>query len=136
MAREMTQRARREMPGARGRAVWKSHIKFNLVTVPIGLYIAAHGSSNGVYFNQSKRGAADPPAENMPGARPRRVARDRKGYEYAEDQYVLALGRGKQTLVASSPADMNDRVINLMDALEKSLEHAKAEKPAKRRKAS
>jgi hypothetical protein len=31
---------------------------------------------------------------------------------------------------------MSDRVIDLMDALAKSLKHAKADKPAKRRKAS
>jgi non-homologous end joining protein Ku len=38
--------------------------------------------------------------------------------------------------VASGPRDMSNRVINLMDALKKSLKHAKAEKPVKRRKAS
>jgi non-homologous end joining protein Ku len=50
---------------------------------------------------------------------------------------IEAKAKGKQTLVASSPADMKDRVINLMDALAKSLKHvAKKDAPAKRRKAS
>ena len=38
---------------------------------------------------------------------------------------IEAKASGKQKLVASSPADMSDRVINLMDALEKSLHHAR-----------
>lgn len=47
-----------------------------------------------------------------------------------------AKARGTQPLVGAPPADMSDRVINLMDALEKSLRVAKNDKPAaKRRKA-
>ena len=38
-----------------------------------------------------------------------------------------------QKIVESGPADMSDRVINLMEALERSLKQAK---PVKRRKAS
>jgi DNA end-binding protein Ku len=49
---------------------------------------------------------------------------------------IEAKAHGRK-LVAAGPADMSDRVINLMDALEKSLKYAKSEKPpAKRRKAS
>jgi DNA end-binding protein Ku len=43
---------------------------------------------------------------------------------------------GEEPIVASAPNDMGDRVLNLMDALEKSLRHAKPDKAVKRRKAS
>jgi DNA end-binding protein Ku len=49
---------------------------------------------------------------------------------------IVAKAKGKQTFTAASPPDMSDRVINLMDALEKSLQHAKAEKLVKRRRVS
>jgi non-homologous end joining protein Ku len=40
------------------------------------------------------------------------------------------------TVAATTSPDMSDRVINLMDALEKSLKHARKDAPAKpRRKA-
>jgi DNA end-binding protein Ku len=41
-----------------------------------------------------------------------------------------------QEIVDSPASDMSDRVINLMEALEKSLRQSKVEKPVKRRKAS
>src|SRR5687767_1749086 len=42
---------------------------------------------------------------------------------------IEARTSGGGDVVASSPSDMSDRVINLMDALAQSLKHAKAERP-------
>jgi DNA end-binding protein Ku len=73
------------------RSVWKGHIKFNLVTVPIALYTAAHGAISGIYFNQLHKGCnqriRQPKTCPVHGrVEPREIV---SGYEYAEDQYVL-----------------------------------------------
>ena len=64
------------------------------------------------------------------------LAQYRDTYTDKLREMIEAKAHGRGNVVASAPADMNDRVINLMDALEKSLKHARAEKPTKRRKAS
>jgi DNA end-binding protein Ku len=67
---------------------------------------------------------------------------DKPDLEQYRDSYadrlreVIEAKVAGQQIVDSPAGDMSDRVINLMEALEKSLRQSKAEKPVKRRKTS
>ena len=73
------------------RSIWKGHIRFSLVTIPIQIFNAVDSSSN-ISFNQLHK-------EDMGRVSYRKVCRNCsqelgmkdivKGYEYADDQYVV-----------------------------------------------
>jgi DNA end-binding protein Ku len=87
--------------------VWKGHLTFGLISIPIGLYSAARGER--IHFNQLHKECHSrvrqplfcPTCDRM-------IERSEivKGYEYEKDQYVLVEGEELQKIAPPSARTM------------------------------
>ncbi len=73
------------------RSVWKGHIQFSLVTIPVRIYNAIE-SSETIKFNQLHQGCNGPIGYDKRCKKCNRVVASQevvKGYQYEPDQYVI-----------------------------------------------
>lgn len=100
------------------RAIWKGHIAFGLVEIPVSLH-SAEDSSKQIQFSLVDRRDASPVGYKRVNKRTGEevpYAEIVKGYEYDEDEYVLF---GKDELAAAAPKlQRTVEILNFVDGAE------------------
>src|SRR5215213_9669620 len=76
---------------AAGRAVWKGHLRFNMVVVPVAAYTAASSGGGGIAFNQIHRDCNQRIKYTKMCPVHGEIRNDEivKGYEYEKGQYAI-----------------------------------------------
>src|SRR5438128_375954 len=73
------------------RSIWKGHIQFSLVTIPVKVYNAID-TAQAIHFNQLHKGCNGPIAYDKRCKKCNKVLSNEeivKGYQYEPDQYVI-----------------------------------------------